>query len=218
MAVTRSLSEIEKDIANIDHALSTVSEIRSSLKHFKTLVQDEQKGPSFVQSFGDKLKHIRRDLGILSADSEILKAALEHAQIAAKENKFDWDLIKSEAEREAEEEEMRYQEEKADTGKAKEVGSTVKSNADHLYKELASIVLERKATTAEMEDKFFTKRINEWMNTNKINYMDFAIGFLKEEQATLSGSICRVKKSKGREKLPARVTAPRFSEIEFTGD
>ena len=79
--------------------------------------------------------------------------ALEHAQIAANENKFNWELIKrqneafilprrpakqhsynSETEKEAAEEEIRYREEEANSGKAKELGSIVKASADHAYK------------------------------------------------------------------------------------
>lgn len=52
---------------------SKVSEIRSSLKHFTDIVQVEQKGPSFVQSFSDRLKCVRRDLNTLSAEGENLK-------------------------------------------------------------------------------------------------------------------------------------------------
>lgn len=52
---------------------SKVSEIRSSLKHFTDIVQAEQKGPSFVQSFSDRLKCVRRDLNTLSAEGENLK-------------------------------------------------------------------------------------------------------------------------------------------------
>ncbi|KAI8642274.1 hypothetical protein BD408DRAFT_344555 [Parasitella parasitica] len=73
MSLTRSPEEIEKDISNIDHALLTVSEIRSSLKHFTEIVQAEEKGPNFVQSFGDRLKSVRRDLNTLSAQGENLK-------------------------------------------------------------------------------------------------------------------------------------------------
>lgn len=49
-----------------------------------------------------------------------------------------------EAEKEAVQEELRYREEEENSNKAKEIGSTVKTNADHVYKELASVVLERK--------------------------------------------------------------------------
>ncbi|EPB92574.1 hypothetical protein HMPREF1544_00587 [Mucor circinelloides 1006PhL] len=151
MSLARSPEDIEKDIANIEHALLTVSEVRSSLKHFTDIVRAEQKGPNFVQSFSDRLKCVKRDLNTLSAEGENLKGALEHAQIAANENKFNWSLIKSEAEKEAAEEEIRYREEEANSGKAKELGSIVKASADHAYKELSSVVLERKSTLTPPE-------------------------------------------------------------------
>lgn len=90
-----------------------MSEVRSSLKHFTDIVRAEQKGPNFVQLFSDRLKCVKRDLSTLSAEGENLKGkfirgwmtegnfsllcivgALEHAQIAANENKFNWELIK----------------------------------------------------------------------------------------------------------------------------
>ncbi|KAG2202429.1 hypothetical protein INT46_001325 [Mucor plumbeus] len=203
MSLTRSPENIEKDISNIEHALLTVSEIRSSLKHFTDIVQVEQKGPSFVQSFSDRLKCVRRDLNTLSAEGENLKGALEHAQVAAIENKFNWNLIKSliehhhhhrsEAEKEAAEEEIRYREEEANSGKAKEVGSIVKSSANHAYKELSSIVLERKSNLTPPEPLFFTKYINEWLTENKATNADLSVIFEKQEQQTLCGSTCRIK-------------------------
>ncbi|GAN07278.1 hypothetical protein MAM1_0155d06774 [Mucor ambiguus] len=181
MSLTRSPEDIEKDIANIEHALLTAN-----------IIQAEQKGPNFVQSFSDRLKCVKRDLNTLSAEGENLKGALEHAQIAANENKFNWELIKSETEKEAAEEEIRYREEEANSGKAKELGSVVKASADHAYKELSSVVLERKSTLTQPESLFFTKYIQEWLAENKTNNADIFVGFIKEEQQTLSGSTCRI--------------------------
>ncbi|KAK4512136.1 uncharacterized protein ATC70_013379 [Mucor velutinosus] len=192
MSLARSPKDIEKDIANIEHALLTVSEVRSSLKHFTDIVRAEQKGPNFVQSFSDRLKCVKRDLNTLSAEGENLKGALEHAQIAANENKFNWELIKSEAEKEAAEEEIRYREEEANSGKAKELGSIVKASAHHAYKELSSVVLERKSTLTPSEPLFFTKNIHEWLTEKKTDNADLFVNFIKEEQQTLSGSTCRI--------------------------
>ncbi|KAI8875404.1 hypothetical protein K501DRAFT_151400, partial [Backusella circina FSU 941] len=69
----RQPADIEQDINNINQALLSVSEIRSSLKHFTDLVQAEQKGPNYVHSFSDRLRCIRRDLNSLSAQGENLK-------------------------------------------------------------------------------------------------------------------------------------------------
>ncbi|KAF1801112.1 hypothetical protein FB192DRAFT_1448438 [Mucor lusitanicus] len=179
MSLARSPKDIEKDIANIEHALLTA-------------IHAEQKGPNFVQLFSDRLKCVKRDLNTLSAEGENLKGALEHAQIAANENKFNWELIKSETEKEAAEEEIRYREEEANSGKAKELGSIVKASADHAYRELSSVVLERKSTLTPSEPLFFTKYIQEWLTENKTDNTDLFVGFVKEEQQTLSGSTCRI--------------------------
>ncbi|KAI8336906.1 hypothetical protein BD560DRAFT_316988, partial [Blakeslea trispora] len=69
----RTTEKIEEDITRIDHALLTVSEIRSSLHTFTDLVQSEQKGPNFVYSLTDRLKTLRRNLSTLMAESENLK-------------------------------------------------------------------------------------------------------------------------------------------------
>ncbi|KAI9480583.1 MAG: hypothetical protein EXX96DRAFT_563373 [Benjaminiella poitrasii] len=193
MASNRSLAEIEKDISNIDRTLLTVSEIRSSLKHFTDLVQSEKKDSNFVHAFSESLRNIRRDLNTLSAEGENLKGALEHSQILANENKFDWKLIKNEVEKEAAEEEDRYREELANSGKAKEVGSLVKANADYVYKELSTIVLERKPTLTPPEPLFLTKHIDEWIKNNKPEDIDFSVTFTQEEQNTLTGSTCSIK-------------------------
>ncbi|CEP09081.1 hypothetical protein [Parasitella parasitica] len=193
MSLKRSPEEIEKDISNIEHALLTVSEIRSSLKHFTNIIQAEQKGSNFVQLFGDRLKCVRYDLNTLSAQGENLKGALEHAQITAIENKFNWNMIKSEAEKEATEEEIRYREEEANSGKAKELGSIVKASAEHAYKELSSIVLERKSTLTTSEPLFLTKCISEWLAENKPINTELSIIFAKKEYSTLCGSTCRIK-------------------------
>ncbi|KAI8097820.1 uncharacterized protein B0P05DRAFT_522207 [Gilbertella persicaria] len=191
MAATRSPEEIEKDIVNIEHALLTVSEIRSSLKNFTNLVQSEEKGPNFVHSISDRLKIIRRDLHTLSAESENLKGALEYAQIKASENNFNWSLIKSVAEKEAVEEENRYQEE--NSGKAKEIGSVVKANAQHAYKALSSVIIDYKSTLTPADPLFFTKHIQDWLNTNKPEDINFSVIFTVPEHVTLTGSTCSIK-------------------------
>ncbi|KAI7889883.1 uncharacterized protein EV154DRAFT_268337 [Mucor mucedo] len=188
----RDPAEIEKFISNIDHALLTVSEIRSSLRHFTQLVQSENKGPSFVHAFSDRLNSVKRDLNTLSSEGENLKGALEHAQIVANENKFNWALIKSEAEKEAAEEEIRFREEEANSAKAKETGSFVKANADYAYKQLSSIVLEQKPTSISVP-LFFTTCINQWMSNKKPADIDFTVTFEKEETPTLTGSTCHIK-------------------------
>ncbi|KAI7903118.1 uncharacterized protein BX663DRAFT_509613 [Cokeromyces recurvatus] len=193
MTSNRSLSEIEKDIMNIDHALLTVSEVRSSLKQFTNLVQSDKKNSNFVHAFGESLRNVKRDLNNLSTEGEQLKGALEHAQILANENKFNWNLIKSEVEKEAVEEENRYKEELADTGKAKEIGSLVKASADHVYNELATITFERRPTLLSQEPLFFTKYIDEWIKDNKPEDIDFSITFVNEERKTLTGSTCCIK-------------------------
>ncbi|KAI8642273.1 hypothetical protein BD408DRAFT_185686 [Parasitella parasitica] len=101
-------------------------------------------------------------------------------------------MIKSETEKEAAEEENRYREE-AGSGKAKELGSSVKESADRAYKELSSIVFERKSTLTTSEPLFFTKYINEWLAENKAAGANLSIVFQKKEYSTLCGSACRIK-------------------------
>lgn len=190
---TEDPAELVKDIANIDHALLTVSEIRSSLKSFVQLVQEEKKGPSFVHSFSERLNSIKRELNTLSAEGENLKGALEHAQIIANENKFDWNLIKSETQKEAAEEEIRCREEETNSTKTKETGSVVKANAEYAYKQLSLVVLEHKPNLTPSVPLFFTKYINEWITERKPKDIDFTVRLKEEEKLSSSGSTCRIK-------------------------
>ncbi|GAA5813535.1 hypothetical protein MFLAVUS_007014 [Mucor flavus] len=193
MMSTREPVEIERDIANIDSTLLTVSEIRSSLKYFTELVQSDKKGPNFVHLFSDRLNAVKRDLNTLSSQGENLKGALEHAQIVANENKFNWALIKSEAEKEAAEEEIRFREEEANSAKAKETGSLVKMNAEYAYKQLSSIVLEQKPVLMAPPKLFFTTYIEQWISQKKPTDIVFTVMFEEEERITFIGSTCRIK-------------------------
>ncbi|KAI7858586.1 hypothetical protein BDC45DRAFT_312067 [Circinella umbellata] len=70
---SRSLGEIEQDIVKINETLATISEVRSALKDFTSLVLQETKGPNYVHAFSDRLNHVKRGLNRLAAESEVLK-------------------------------------------------------------------------------------------------------------------------------------------------
>ncbi|KAI8989973.1 hypothetical protein BDB01DRAFT_488740 [Pilobolus umbonatus] len=74
--ITKDLNTIEKDIANIDHAMATVAEIRTSIRHFVELVKREEKGPHYVHSFSEHLKTVKRDLSNLAVDNDSLKGTV----------------------------------------------------------------------------------------------------------------------------------------------
>ncbi|CAO3625484.1 unnamed protein product [Mucor hiemalis] len=181
---TEEATELVKDIANIDHALLTVSEICSSLRSFIQLVQAEKKGPTFVHSFSERLNSVKRELNTLCFGT---------CPIIANENKFNWNLIKSETQKEAAEEEIRCREEETNSTKTKESGSIVKANAEYAYKQLSSVVLEHKPNLTSPVPLFFTTYINEWIAERKPNDIDFTVRYKEEEKMSSSGSTCRIK-------------------------
>ncbi|KAI9306461.1 hypothetical protein BJ944DRAFT_159861 [Cunninghamella echinulata] len=76
MTTIRTQQEIEQDITNIDHALSTVSEIRTCLKQFVNTVKTTPTGPTYVHQFSEGLNKIKREINRISAESENLKSKL----------------------------------------------------------------------------------------------------------------------------------------------
>ncbi|KAG0167740.1 hypothetical protein DFQ30_005710 [Apophysomyces sp. BC1015] len=172
---TRTLAELEQDIANLEQSLFTasalyfisvfilllltgwykqVSEIRSSLKHFSQLVQEEEKKPNYVNAFTDRLTTVKRELNRLSSETEGLKGTLEYAQQAAEANTFDWPMIKQEIDKDMAEQMNRYEAEK---DKPKEVGA--------------------------------------WMTSEKPQHVLMHVSYDTPERETFAGSICRVKVS-----------------------
>ncbi|KAI9271686.1 hypothetical protein BDA99DRAFT_301915 [Phascolomyces articulosus] len=103
---SRSLPEIEQDIVKINETLATISEVRSALKDFTSLVLQESKGPNYVHAFGDRLNHVKRGLNRLAAESEVLKGGLSYAQVAANKT-YHWPTIKNAVENNAAAEERR---------------------------------------------------------------------------------------------------------------
>ncbi|ORZ03540.1 hypothetical protein BCR43DRAFT_54106 [Syncephalastrum racemosum] len=69
----RPLSDIENDVKHIDDTLNTVSELRSTLRGFTTLVQQEKKKRNYVIAFTDHLNQLKRGLNRLGAEGETLK-------------------------------------------------------------------------------------------------------------------------------------------------
>ncbi|KAI9321514.1 hypothetical protein BX666DRAFT_1829547, partial [Dichotomocladium elegans] len=70
---TRSATEIEQDVIKINEALSTISELRSSLRNFKKLVQQEHKGPTYITTFGERLNSVKHCLNRLTSESDGIK-------------------------------------------------------------------------------------------------------------------------------------------------
>lgn len=91
----RSLKELENDITRIDEALcmvywsrlhprhtkspsstdpfSKVSELRTALRGFRQVIQDEKNNAQYVQTFNDQLNAVKRGLQRLATESDGLK-------------------------------------------------------------------------------------------------------------------------------------------------
>ncbi|KAG0177588.1 hypothetical protein DFQ29_004667 [Apophysomyces sp. BC1021] len=210
---TRTLAELEQDIANLEQSLFTasalyfisvfilllltgwykqVSEIRSSLKHFSQLVQEEEKKPNYVNAFTDRLTTVKRELNRLSSETEGLKGTLEYAQQAAEANTFDWPMIKQEIDKDMAEQMNRYEAEK---DKPKEVGAVIKSNVDAIYRQISSVVPGRPSSLSAVRSSFITTHIHQWMTSEKPQHVLMHVSYDTPERETFAGSICRVKVS-----------------------
>ncbi|KAI7872286.1 hypothetical protein BDF14DRAFT_1717164, partial [Spinellus fusiger] len=71
--MSHTTAELEKDIIAIEQSLATVSEIRTSLRYFTRLIQEDRKGPHFVQNFSHRLNAVKRELNKLSTESDRLR-------------------------------------------------------------------------------------------------------------------------------------------------
>ncbi|KAI8989972.1 hypothetical protein BDB01DRAFT_779580 [Pilobolus umbonatus] len=108
-------------------------------------------------------------------------------------NEFNWDLIKSEIDKEAVEAENKYQKEENHMMKIKEPGVLIKRSADYAYKELSSVVLNKHPIPSSSIEHFFTTYTEQWKLQNKTNQENVSISFIHPEQSSLAGSTCRIK-------------------------
>ncbi|CDS14470.1 hypothetical protein LRAMOSA06639 [Lichtheimia ramosa] len=184
---TRSSTDIETDIVKINEALFTISELRSSLRSFKQLVQQENKGPTYVNAFGERLNLVKNGVNRLTSEAEGLKGALVYAQVAAKHN-YDWLSIKDAVENDAAAEERRQAE--IGAGRSKDPSAQIKKTSDQMLRQLSSVVLERRKPTSTAN--FITTHIDQWLAHEKPNNVNMSITFDSPEHDTMSGSACCV--------------------------
>ncbi|KAL1929142.1 hypothetical protein VTP01DRAFT_2201 [Rhizomucor pusillus] len=188
---TRSLAELETDIANISAALVTVSDLRSSLRSFAALIEDENRTSSFVQQFTERLTNLREGLGRLSLESESLRGALDYAQSAANA-KYDWENIKANLDSgEAGEDGANLVENK---NKEAEAGSIIQRDAERIHKELSSVVMERSTplTSQSSTKNIITSFIKDWFTNEKAENINVSIESDSEEREASTGSACSI--------------------------
>lgn len=173
MSITRDPATLERDVSQIDQALAQVSNVRNSLKQFVQLIEQEQKGPNYVQAFSERIKQIKQDLHQLGNESELLKDVLEFTQSKSNQEESDW--LK------------REKEENQKTNK-KEIGSSVENKANYAYKQLSSVVFDQNSTTIE---SFFTTCTQDWIAHNKEQASRIKLSF--KEQPVVSGTTCLLK-------------------------
>ncbi|CAO3634501.1 unnamed protein product [Cunninghamella blakesleeana] len=190
MAAIRTQQEIEQDITNIDHALSTVSEIRSCLQQFVNTVKTTPTGPTYVHQFSEGLNKIKREINRITAESENLKTSLEYVQQISQANNFEWPAIKEAIESEPVLEQQ-YQVENKDK---RETGNMIKKKVDYLFSELSSISLDKyQESTSNIPDNFITNHFNQWIETDKQNSNNIIGEFVQPEQLVKTGSACSLK-------------------------
>ncbi|KAI8138070.1 hypothetical protein BJV82DRAFT_320676 [Fennellomyces sp. T-0311] len=182
---SRSLGEIEQDIVKINETLATISEVRSALKDFTSIVLQETKQPNYVHAFSDRLNHVKRGVNRLAAESEGLKGGLSYAQIAANKT-YHWPTIRNAVENNAAAEERRQAETNA--GRPRDPCLLIKKNTDRTFREFSPVVLDRKAPSTT--PNYITTHINEWLAHEKPSNVMLSIHFDQPEHETVSGSSC----------------------------
>ncbi|CAO3670578.1 unnamed protein product [Rhizopus stolonifer] len=180
MSITRDPATLERDVSQIDQALAQVSNVRNSLKQFVQLIEQEQKGPNYVQAFSERINKFKQDLHQLGNESELLKGAniktivcIGIYTIKSNQEEFDW--LK------------REKEENQKTIK-KEIGSSVENKANYAYKQLSSVVFDQNPTSIE---SFFTTCTQDWIAHNKEQASRIKLSF--KEQPVVSGTTCLLK-------------------------
>ncbi|KAI8341795.1 hypothetical protein BC941DRAFT_449167 [Chlamydoabsidia padenii] len=191
MTSIRTQQDIEQDVASIDHALSTVSEIRSSLRQFVQTVESNPSHPSYIHQFTEGINKIKRDITRQAMESEQLKGALEYAHQVAQTNAFDWPAIKEYMGDET----ITERSMDLDMKVKRETGNLVKNQVDHLFSELSCMVLPKRSIDNDLENNtipkdFITHHFDQWMVSNKERSHHITGKFLQPEQQITSGSAC----------------------------
>ncbi|KAI8069261.1 mediator complex subunit 27-domain-containing protein [Gongronella butleri] len=193
MAAPKSQQEIEQAISHIDHTLTTVCEIRSSLRQFVKTVETNPQQPSYIHQFSDGLNKVKRELNRLTGETDSLKGVLEYAHVLAQQNNFDWPAIKEVMENE---QGAVPAASSSDKKSEREIGHQIKSKVDDMLSELSSVVLPKQPSApAAADTMFITNVLDQWLASDKLKAIHIQHNFPEPEHAILHGSTCSLEKS-----------------------